>query len=296
MSRVEPGRAGPGNPEMTHRQVIPKRIARRELAQPGCDLDGHPGIRGSSSSQAETRADADPVRVQRQDQLCGREEAAPEPQVDTVGGAHHPAQKQAPSLHDAAVRRIGEEMAQPRSVAPGRATECLHPGGQAGFGRVTSRGGQDYRGKGSPTARSMDVPLRVEREGRTQPAPPVDGIAQCVQQGHDIGRTLEPVTKVAPPPGPPMRAGENGRPRAGAEACEDRFDGARHDGDPPIGEERRHCRRNLPVSRIGVAVAKEDRISGHARRHRHRRWSAAGEERLEGTTLAGERSQEPRRG
>jgi hypothetical protein len=287
MSSVEPGWAGSGNPEMTHRQVIPKWIARRELAQPGGDLDGHPRIRGSSSRQTETRADADPVCVQRQDQLCGQEKAAPEPQVDPVGGAHHPAQKQTPSLHGAAGRRIGEEMPQPRSVAPGRATECRHPGGQAEFGRAASRGGPDERGKGSPTARSMDAPLRVEREGRTQPAPPVDGIAQCVQQRHDIGGTLEPVLQIAPPPGPPMRASENGQPRVGAETFENRFDGARHNRDPPIGEERRHGRRDFPVSRIGVAVAKEDRIGCHGRRRRCRRFSTAGKERLEGSTLAG---------
>ena len=142
----------------------------------------------------------------------------------------------------------------------------------------------------------MNVLLRVEREGRTQPTPPVDGIAHRVQQGHDIGGPLEPVMQIAPPPGPPVRAGENGRSRVGAETFENRFDGARHYGDPPIGEERRHRRRDLPVSRVGVAVPKEDGISGHARRHRNRRRSSAGKERIESATLAGERSQEPRRG
>jgi hypothetical protein len=104
---------------MTEREVVLDRILGIEAAQRGRHLlRGPPGC-VVARGEPEVLADPEDVRVDGHDQH--RRIDGPEPEVDAVGAAHHPAQVEDEALARAARFRIGDEM--PDAAPARRAAE-----------------------------------------------------------------------------------------------------------------------------------------------------------------------------
>lgn len=87
--------------KMSKGKVILYRIGRVKNAQGRGDLLRHAPISGFSAGQTQITADTADVRIDRNNQLGGRN-AAPQAKINAVGRAHHPAQEHAETFAGAA--------------------------------------------------------------------------------------------------------------------------------------------------------------------------------------------------
>ena len=112
--------------EMAQREIVFDRIFGIEAPQCGRDLFGGGPARSAARGQPEVEPYAMNVRVDRNDELRGRN--LPQTEVHTVGGADHPARVQKKTLARASGARIADQVAHVSAnrVATKRIREASH--------------------------------------------------------------------------------------------------------------------------------------------------------------------------
>jgi len=94
---------------MTQREVILDRIGRIELSQRCRNVASHAPSRTRVARQPQAAADANDVRIERNDQLGGRD-PRPNAEIQRVV-PNHPAEEEIEALASAAGRRLWKEIA-----------------------------------------------------------------------------------------------------------------------------------------------------------------------------------------
>ena len=87
--------------EMGEREVVFDRIVRIKPAQRSGNFARHTPVSRLSAGKTKIRADAADMGINRDYELR-RRDLLPEAQIDTIGGASHPAQKHAEAFAGAA--------------------------------------------------------------------------------------------------------------------------------------------------------------------------------------------------
>src|SRR5262249_36782050 len=128
-------------------KVVFHRIRGVELAEARGNLDGRAERERLRGAEAEVRGELVDVRVDRDEEERGVDRAGPQAEIDPVGGANHPAEKEEQALAGAGAARIRQEVRE----APGAR------GGGA------SRGRSGRRRSLEPTARADRVAEARER-------------------------------------------------------------------------------------------------------------------------------------
>src|SRR5712692_2598535 len=108
---VAPGGALAADAEVAEREVEPDGVGRVERAQTPRHLLGRAPGQVLAPREPDEAADAVHVRVERHDQRAARH--VPQPEVDAVGAAHHPPEKQVEALAGAPPRGVREEVLEP---------------------------------------------------------------------------------------------------------------------------------------------------------------------------------------
>lgn len=232
---------------MAEREVEAKRVGGVDPPEGIRDLPRRGPPRRPAPRQAQVPADAEDVRVQRDDERR-RRHAGPEAQVDPVVRADDPAQEQEKALERASVSPVRNEM-----------LKTVRQPGLSAYGRRI--GSQERRepGEGRTKVRSLAVEP-VEEHVLERPVQP-ERLADREEKKNDVLAPAEAISDPLEPIVDLRRLGGSDRSRrTRTQAGEDFSNRPGSDIRPAVGERGRDKGRDFPVGPGLIPAGESDGI------------------------------------